>query len=323
MATPASDLPFNSLANRLRPAPRSSWVWSILKRLFLPRHALQVWRLERSRKQRNTVFDDSQLLFYAEFLPSGFLHYGYFDEPNLPPEQISLGALEQAQRRYADKLLELIRDRQAPVLDVGCGMGGLVRLLSQQGYTPVALTPDRSQAANMKAQFPNIELIESKFENIPVEGQLVRYGTVITSESFQYLKMQEALPLIRKLLRPGGRWIVCDYFRLEESTASSGHLWRDFAAALEQHGLRIVHQEDITPHVLPTLAFARLMASRLALPLKNFAVRKLRAKHPGLHYACAEALAAADERLEASMVSIDPRAFALRKRYLLLALEAA
>lgn len=323
MATRVSDLPFNAAPRQPR-LQHSSWILSILKRLFLPRHALQVWRLERDRKLRNTVFDDSQLQFYAEFLPSGFLHYGYFDEPNLPPEQISLGALEAAQRRYADKLLELITNRDAPVLDVGCGMGGLVRLLAQQGHTPVALTPDRSQAANMRAQFPDVELIESKFEDIPIDGrQTARFGTVITSESFQYLKMERALPLIRKLLRPGGRWIVCDYFRVQESAVSSGHLWRDFVAALEQHSLRIVHQEDITPHVLPTLTFAQLMATRLGLPLKNFAVRKLRAKHPGVHYACAEAIAAADERLQSSLTSIDPRAFALRKRYLLLALEAA
>ncbi len=302
----------------------SAGIWSILRRLFSPVHALRVWRLERGRQSRHrTVFDDSQLQFYAEFLPSGFLHYGYFDDPSQAPERISLGALEQAQHRYAEKLLELIRDRSAPVLDVGCGMGGLLRSLQQQGLVPVALTPDRNQAAYIRKQFPNVELIESKFEDVAADQHAARFGTLITSESFQYLKLAQALPLIRKLLRPGGRWIVCDYFRVDENVASSGHLWRDVVAALPRHGLRIVHQEDITPHVLPTLAFAQLMAARLALPLKNFGVRKLRIKHLGLYYACEEALAGADERIARALQSIDPQLFAQQKRYLLLALEAA
>lgn len=308
--------------SKQRAAPAAG-LSSILRRLFAPAHALRVWRLQRGRRARATVFDDSQLQFYAEFLPSGFLHYGYFDNPQQAPQQISLAALEQAQHRYAEKLLELILDHDAPVLDIGCGMGGLLRSLQKKGLTPVALTPDRSQAAYIRKQFPEVELIESKFENISADKYAARFGTLITSESFQYLKLAQALPLIRKLLRPGGRWIVCDYFRTQDDASGSGHLWRDFVAGLEAQALRIVHQEDITPHVLPTLAFAQLLAARLGLPLKNFAVRKLAAKHPGLHYACQEALASADERINRALSSIDPQLFAQHKRYLLLALEAA
>ncbi len=302
--------------------PRRSWLKSILIRLLTPAHFLQVWRLERARKRRGTVYDDSQLKFYAEFLPSGFLHYGYFADPYRPPESLSLADLEQAQLDYANKLLDLIRDREAPVLDVGCGMGGLVRLLLQRGHTPVALTPDRNQAAYVHGHYPEVWLIESKFEDLPVEDHAGRYGTIITSESFQYLKLQRALPLIRQMLRPGGRWIICDYFRTDDDYAGSGHLWRDFVSAIGDCGLRIVHQEDITPHVLPTLAYASLLGRRFALPLKNFAVAKLRAKHPGWHYACADALAALDERLLSELEKINPAVFAQHKRYLLLALEA-
>ena len=304
-------------------APAPAGLGSILRRLLTPWHALRVWRLERGRRRRTTVFDDSQLLFYAEFLPSGFLHYGYFDDPQQAPQDISLGALERAQHRYAEKLLELIKDRSGPVLDVGCGMGGLLRSLQAAGHRPVALTPDRNQAAYIRKQFPDVELIESKFEDVDAAALAGRFGTLITSESFQYLKLAQALPLIRQLLKPGGRWIVCDYFRAQDSATGSGHLWRDFVAALEQHGLRIVHQEDITRNVLPTLGFAQLMAQRLGMPLKNFGVRKLRAKHPGLYYACEEALATADGRIQRALRTIDPKVFAAEKRYVLLALEAA
>jgi len=48
-------------------------------------------------------------------------------------------------------ILDLVRGVDSPVLDVGCGMGGLCRMLKARGHAPIALTPDRLQAAHVKA----------------------------------------------------------------------------------------------------------------------------------------------------------------------------
>src|SRR5947209_3019510 len=120
---------------------------SLLGRVFDPRELLAAARLHAGRKANRRSFDDSQLALYSKFLSNEFLHYGYFEDSTVQPEDISLAELGRAQTRYAELLLELVQGRSMPVLDVGCGMGGLSRMLRDRGFSPVALTPDRLQAA--------------------------------------------------------------------------------------------------------------------------------------------------------------------------------
>ena len=73
------------------------------------------------RRRVPTVHANAQLLLYSRVLPGDFLHYGYFDDPEVAPERISFDDLHRAQLRYAEKLLELIDDPERPVLDAGSG----------------------------------------------------------------------------------------------------------------------------------------------------------------------------------------------------------
>lgn len=232
-----------------------------------------------------------------------------------------MNAIYRAQFRYAELILEKVADRDSPVLDVGCGMGGLIKLMLDKGLSPVALSPDKNQINYIKSKYARVPVIESRFEDIPPEEQTNRYGTVITSESLQYLKLDAVLPLLEKLLKPGGRWIACDYFRIGEAREKSGHRWDDFEQHILSSGWTFVHQQDITLNVLPTISYAYMWGNNIARPVLDFALEKLQTKHPGAHYLLEEAIDEINEKVDRNLEVVNPEIFAAHKRYMLLVME--
>ena len=298
-----------------------SIIRSALKKVIYPWQLWKVIRLESGNKRSERTYDDPQLKLYSEILPGDFLHYGYFDDLTIQPQDISLNSVYRAQLRYAELILEKIADRESPVLDVGCGMGGLVKLMLDRGLHPVALLPEKNQIDYIRTKYPLAPLIQSKFEDIPLQDHLNRYGTIITSESLQYLYLDASLPLMEKLLKPGGRWIACDYFRVGRQREKSGHFWDDFERRILTSGWRFVQQHDITPNVLPTIAYVHMWGDGFARPVLNFAFEKLKTKHPGAHYVLANAIDGLNESLERNLDTVNPETFAANKKYMLLVME--
>lgn len=297
-------------------------------RVVHPGHLLRAAKLHRGRRRSKRAYDDAQLAVLAQLVPGGFLHYGYFDDPARRPEDVSLAEVAAAQLRYAEVLLEHAGDRAAPVLDVGCGMGGLVGLLLARGFAPVALTPDRLQAEHVRRAYPGVPVVRSRFEDLPDPASHAgAYGTVFTSESLQYLDLCRALPLIARVLAPGGAWVACDYVRRSGAAGAgvgggrSGHDWDGFRRRLDADGWAVTFERDITPHVLPTLRVAHLWATGLGVPLLRFSLLKLRSKHPAVHYLLEDALAALDGVVEDNLRLVDPAAFAATRRYALLVMR--
>ncbi|HEV2296081.1 MAG TPA: methyltransferase domain-containing protein [Tepidisphaeraceae bacterium] len=297
---------------------------SIAGRVFNPAHLLKAVKLQRGRKQNKRAYDDAQLALLSQIIPGGYLHYGYFDDVDREPREISLAEITRAQQRYAELLVDLADDRESPVLDVGCGMGAMSKLLLDRGFKPTALTPDRFQATHIRQTYPQIPLIECKFEDLPdPEQHAGRYGTVFTSESLQYLKLDRALPLLEKILKPGGRWIACDYFRIGSAHEKSGHRWEGFTDKLRETGWEIAYQRDITPHVLPTLRAAHMWATQFGIPLLKFVELKLRVKQPALHYVLQGLFEQLDGVIDDNLKTIDPAVFASQKKYVLLTMQRA
>lgn len=294
---------------------------SIASRLFLPRHWSPLMQRLRQPKVRGKAADDAQLKLYGQVLPGGFLNYGYSDNPAIPPEKICIADIENAQLRYAERLADLILDRENRLLDSGCGMGGLTGLLLRRGFKPTALTPNRTQIRRVRTDYPDVPLIEGKLENIPLPEFRHAFGTVITSESFQYVNLAQGLAVIEQILRPGGRWILCDYFRITAAAHKSGHHWNDFTKALDQNGWRITFQEDITANVLPTIAYVHMWASRFGLPVAQFATERLERKRPALHYLLQDLITTAREQIQGHLDVVDPVIFAREKKYLTLVIE--
>jgi SAM-dependent methyltransferase len=298
-------------------------VRGLMARILNPRDLWKAAQLHRGRRALRRGVDDSALEMYSKILPDGFLHYGYFDDDDLDqdPQEMPLAEIGRAQIRYARQLLGFVHDTSRPVLDVGCGMGGLCRMLSEGGFSPVALTPDRSQAAHVAATQPNVPIIASKFEVICAAEHAGRYGTVITSESLQYIKLEKAFALVGQLLGPGGQWIVSDYFRLRSDGDRSCHLWSEFRRRVDADGWRIAHERDITPNVLPALAFIHMWATRVAVPAMHMATSRLRRRQPGLHHLLSGVLGTLEDVAVDNLQRVDPKWFAAHRRYMILVLE--
>jgi SAM-dependent methyltransferase len=282
---------------------------------------VQFLRLLRKPKALTRGVDDAQLKLYSELLPGGFMNYGHFDPPDVAPERLSLQDIEDAQVRYGQLLIDQIRDRERPVLDAGCGMGGLLRLLIAQGFSPTGLTPNRDQIAFLRSRYSQISLIESRFEAVPADQYAGRFGTVITSESFQYMELQGALEILWRILVPGGRWILCDYFRTGETKRRSGHREADFTAAALSRGWRIVHRRDVTANALAAVGYVHMWGVRVGLPLLRFGLGKLHRKRPALHYLFEDFFEDLSTYLRQELEVVDPEIFRREKAYLLYVLE--
>jgi SAM-dependent methyltransferase len=296
-------------------------VKSIAGRLFLPRNWSPFLRCFRSRNNVSKAADDATLKLYGQILPGGFLNYGYSEDPTIPPEKMNIAGVQEAQIRYGQRLVDLVIDKQNRVLDAGCGMGGLVGLLLKRGLQPTALTPNRTQIRRVREDFPNVPMIEGKLEEIPLPEFRHTFGTVITSESFQYMKLPVALDVIDQVLKPGGRWILCDYFRTSAEARKSGHLWGDFTAALDQRGWRIVSQQDITANVLPTIAFAHMFGKRFGLPVAQYVTERLERKRPALHFLLQDVIGELRGQMQRQLDIVDPAIFAREKKYVTLVIE--
>lgn len=298
-------------------------VSKIIFRFLYPPHLYRIIQLQRNRKKTERVFDDAQLKLYARLLPKDFLHYGYFDNPDIDPHDISINHLYRAQEDYAKQIVNLISDFENPVLDIGCGMGGLIPLIQLKNKNVVALTPDKNQVKHITEKYTPVPVLSCKFEEMETNSYSKHFGTLITSESLQYLKLNEALPVMQKILKQNGKWIACDYFKKGEAGEKSGHNWALFKQKLSENGFSITYHRDITGHVLPTIAYIYMWATQIGLPIKDFIEGKLQVKAPGMYYALEAALPEIQQKIDKNIDTINPKTFATNKQYVLMVIERA
>jgi SAM-dependent methyltransferase len=315
--------PASSLSRAITKPDVTGTLLQIVRRIVYPRHTAALVRCLCAKKPDRKSAHDAELKFCADILPGDFLNYGYYDDPATPADEISLRDIQRAQVRYGQLLVEQIRDKDRAVLDAGCGMGGLLNLLVTQGFKPTALTPNHSQLEHIRARHRQLPLIEGKFDPSTMRQFAGQFGTVVTSESFQYMKLVPGMQTIQRVLAPGGRWILCDYFRIAETRRRSGHHWTDFNRALTEQGWKIVLERDITPHVLPTLRYLHMLGGRVGNAAAEFAVGKLRRKRPALHFILQDAVAGWRAYISDQVRTVDPEIFVREKKYMLMVMERA
>lgn len=293
--------------------------------LLRPSRLLRAWRFRNKQGPYDRSASDLELQLYSRILTNDMLHYGYFEDPGIRPDEISIAEMEAAQERYARLLLNettaVIAADGNPirVLDAGCGMGGLSGMLLDAGCAVDALTPNRQQAEYIGEKHPELPVHLEKYEHFRPERL---YDAVIHSESLQYIPLEDAFRVTGKALRSGGRWIISDYFRLErDGDNASGHLLEDFLVKLEKGSWRIVSKTDITANVVPTLRLIRLYTDRFLLPLGQFGLDKFRVKKPFLYDLSEDLRKNAEEKLGRELASVDPERFIAEKQYLLFVLE--
>ena len=284
-----------------------------------PLQWIRAARFKRDQGPYARIRGDLELALYAEILHTDMLHYGYFDDPDVDPASLSFRDVERAQIRYAEVIAERIERADGSVLDVGCGMGGLSALLARRGLAVEAVTPNENQVRHIRARYPGMVVHACRFEELETRRS---YDTIINAESLQYIDLDRALSRVRQLLRPGGSWIVVDYFRLRtDGRSRSGHLLDAFRSRLKETGWRVEQEVDITANCLPTLKLIDVYVQRILLPGARFGEAKLRTKYPRAYYLTERLRGALLRKAEKELAAVDPDRFADENRYMLFVLR--
>jgi len=192
------------------------------------------------------------LRFYSEVFGLDHLHYGLWED-----EPLTFEGLRCAQERYAERLAGLIPEGVETVLDVGCGTGSFSAALLGRGYRVEGLSPDPHQQ-KLYGERVGEPFHLVRFQDFEVPHL---FDLVVMSESVQYIWLPSYFPAVRRTVRAGGHLLLADYFRVRrddgELPGGSGHDLEAFLAKAQEAGLKLVHREDVTEQVLPTLDLGR------------------------------------------------------------------
>jgi SAM-dependent methyltransferase len=213
------------------------------------------------------------------------LHYGLWDKGL----EVSFANLRCAQQRYTDHLIAHLPPPAAGlrILDVGCGTGHLMRQLLDRGYEVDGVIPARDLGALVREKMRDDDayrprIFECTFETFPVEGNLAAYDVALFSESFQYIPMTASLPLLQRIVKPGGLLVIADVFKSDahgdagpgDKSISGGHVLREFYDRMLQTRFSLLTDEDLTARVSPNLDllndFLMQRARPAALTLHRF-----------------------------------------------------
>lgn len=118
-------------------------------------------------------------------------------------------------RRFEWPWLRKLVKALAPeiLLDIGCGNGYLSRALWRERRTIIAIDPSPGMLENARsltAEQMHIDYRLGKAENLPCDDNSC--DCVISFLSFRYMDWPNALSEIRRVLKPGGHFLLIDMF---------------------------------------------------------------------------------------------------------------
>jgi SAM-dependent methyltransferase len=205
------------------------------------------------------------------------LHYGYWTE-DLPLIPANLPA---AQARYTEELIRDIPPGVKSILDVGCGAGNTARKLLDQGYEVVCLSPnawlnDVAQAA----VGDRAKVYLSKFEDFELDR---KFDLILFSESFLFMKADQALAKAEAMLNPGGYVIISDIFKVpsdQRSPIGGGQDIRRYQALMAESRFELLKDTDMTAQIAPTFDLLSRAYQEAIAPAYALILAKIEAANP-------------------------------------------
>jgi len=115
-------------------------------------------------------------------------------------------AYERARPAYPEAAVAwLLRDvaTGARLLDLGAGTGKLTAMLVGRVADVFAVEPVAQMRERLAAALPSVRVVAGTAEAIPIADASL--DAVLVAQAFHWFRAEEALPEIRRVLRPGGR----------------------------------------------------------------------------------------------------------------------
>jgi SAM-dependent methyltransferase len=207
------------------------------------------------------------------------LHYGYWtDDLELIPQN-----LPQAQARYTEELLKEIPAGVRSILDVGCGAGNTARQLLERGLHVDCVSPNAYLTAEArKVLGGRARVFESKFEELTLDRT---YDLVLFSESFLFMKAEQALAKAEAALKPSGYILISDIFKVPangKSPIGGGQSLERYRALMAQSRFELLHDTDITDAIAPTFDLLNRAYAEAIQPAYELILARTEASYPWL-----------------------------------------
>ncbi|MDX1902364.1 MAG: class I SAM-dependent methyltransferase [Gammaproteobacteria bacterium] len=177
-----------------------------------------------------------------------FMNYGYYDQAETP---LALNPEDEMYRAYINLYNHVIQDvdlQSKCLVEVGCGRGGggsfIVRYKNPLSYTGVDLSDQAISWCQKTFNSPAMSWKQGSAESLPIPDDSV--DVVINVESSHcYPSMPNFLSEVKRILKSQGYFAYCDMRRLPGLP--------EVEHAIQNCGLQIFKQEDITSQVLNSL----------------------------------------------------------------------
>ncbi len=224
------------------------------------------------------------------------LHYGLWGADL----EVKFSNLATAQQRYTDKIIASLPSLDkgpVKVLDIGCGTGHILAQMIDRGYQVDGVIPAANLARIVRQRIAErnnktSQVFECKLEEFPADRFQGHYDVALFSESFQYIEPSISLPIVSKILKPGGTLIISDFFKTTahgdgapgDGTFGGGHPWDKFQRVMADMPFHQELDQDITAQVSPNLALVNELLMHKILPVGQTLGRYMRDNYPRISW---------------------------------------
>ena len=224
------------------------------------------------------------LLFAQRLFGLEHLHYAFHEKG----EKLNFANFKQCQQRYSDFLMKHIegavkKNKKAKILDVGCGFGSNLKILKNKKYNVEGLVPSETMATQSR-KASGAKVYCEYFEDFETNN---KYDLVFFSESYQYVDIDSAFKVLKKILKPNGKIIICDFFVRDNSKGLSrmggGHkmgLWYD---KLAETDYKIQTEIDITDNITSNVDLMNEVVHERVIPSAKLFDKWITGKQPFLY----------------------------------------